>query len=116
MNIGNGSGDVFSKTLGHKLEIIPLKDPSNLREGDYMPIKVIFEGKPLRAPVAATYAGFSTDKAIAYATKTNKEGMAKIKIIKSGIWLVIVKHKVPYPDPAECDTISCSSALTFEVK
>lgn len=117
VNIGNGSGDVFSKTLGHKLEIVPLEDPSNLREGDYMPIKVTFEGEPLRGPVVATYAGFSTEKgAFAYATKTNKKGIAKVKIIKSGIWLVIVKHKVPYPDPAECDMISCSSALSFEVK
>lgn len=118
VNIGNGSGNVFSKTVGHKLEIVPLKDPSNLREGDYMPIKVTFEGKPLRwAPVVATYAGFSTEKnAFAYATKTNKEGMANVKIIKSGIWLLIVEHKVPYPDPEECDKISCSSALTFEVK
>ena len=117
VNIGNGSGNVFSGSLGHKLEIVPLKDPSNLSEGDYMPIKVTFEDKPLRTPVVATYAGFSTEKGVfAYATKTNKEGMAKVKIIKSGIWLVIVKHKVPYPDPEECDTISCSSALTFEVK
>ncbi len=117
VNIGNGRGNVFSKTLGHKLEIVPLQDPSELREGDYMPVKVLFEGKPLQAPVYATYAGFSTEKnAFAYATKTNKEGVAKVKILKSGVWLVIVKHEVPYPDPAECDKISCSAALTFEVK
>jgi uncharacterized GH25 family protein len=117
VNIGNGSGNVFSKTLGHKLEVVPLKDPSKLREGDYMPVKILFEGKPLGTFVHATYAGFSSEKnTFAYATKSDKKGIAKIKILKSGVWLLIVKHEISYPDPKECDKISCSSALTFEVK
>ena len=118
INIGNPKGNIFLKPAGFKLEIIPLINPANLKEGDHLPIKVLFEGKPLpKEYVFATYSGFSSEKNVfAYVTKTNKDGIAKIKIIKSGIWLIIVKHNVPYPNPDECDTISCSTALTFEIK
>ncbi|SPD72908.1 ABC-type Co2+ transport system periplasmic component-like protein [uncultured Desulfobacterium sp.] len=117
VTIGKGGGNVFSKTLGHKLEIVPLENPSNLKEGDFVRLKVIFEGNPLKTYVFATFAGFSTDDStFAYATKSDENGIAKVKIIKPGLWLVIVKHEVPYPDPAKCDNFSLSSSLTFEVK
>jgi uncharacterized GH25 family protein len=114
--VGKGGGRLFSKPVGHTLEIIPLKDPAGLREGDYLPIKVLYKNKPLKTELYATYVGFSTEGAWAYTAKTNKEGMGKIKILESGIWLIKVGHKVPYPDPKECDQYSYSAALTFEVK
>lgn len=116
--VGSPKGDVFKKRIGLELEIIPLKDPSLLKAGDYLPIKVLFRGKPLsKEYVFATYAGFSSEKNVfAYATKTDSQGIAKVKILRSGIWLVVVRHSVPYPDPKKCDKISCQSALTFEVK
>ena len=87
INVGKPKGKIFLKPIGSKLEIIPLANPADLKEGDYFPIKVLFDGKPLaKEYVFATYAGFSTEKdAFAYATKTNGSGIAKIKIIKSGI-------------------------------
>ncbi len=117
VNVGGSGGNIFSKPVGHKLEIIPLKDPANLRQGDYLPIKVIYNNKPLKTEVFATYAGFSSDKSVfAYATRTDERGTAEIKIIRSGIWLVKVGHKVPYPEPDVCDQYSFSATLTFEVK
>lgn len=118
VNVGKAGGKTFSKVLGHDLEILPLADPSNLTEGDYLPAKVTFKGKPLAyTPVYATYLGFSTEKAAyAYTTKTTPEGIARIKILKSGIWLTTTNHKEIYPDTEECDLLSFSATLTFEVK
>ncbi|MCD6578868.1 DUF4198 domain-containing protein [bacterium] len=118
VNVGKAGGKNFSKVLGHDLEIIPLSDPGNLAEGDYLPVKIAFRRKVLACqPVYATYLGFSTEKAaFAYTTKTTAEGIAKIRIIKSGIWLITTEYKESYPDSEKCDQYSLSATLTFEVK
>ena len=118
VNVGKAGGKIFSKVLGHDLEIIPLTDPGGLAEGGYLSVKVLYKKKPLSyTPVYATYLGFSTEKAaFAYTTKTTAEGIAKIKILKSGIWLMTTGHEEAYPDSDECDYIKFSATLTFEVK
>lgn len=116
VNVGNSAGDTILKPLGHTLEIVPLQNPANLTPGDFMPLKVLYNGKPLRVEIYATYAGFSPDGAWAYTTMTDKEGMCRIKMLHSGVWLVKVGHKLAYPDPKECDQYSYTSTLTFEVK
>ena len=116
VDVGKGGGELFSRPVGHTLEIVPLEDPACLKEGDYLPVKVLYNGEPLRAELYTTYVGFSTEGAWAYTTKTNKEGVGRIKILKSGIWLIKAGHKAPYPDPKKCDQYSYSATLTFEVK
>ncbi len=116
VDVEKGGGKNLTKPVGHTLEIVPLEDPADLREGDYMPVKVLYNNEPLKTELCATYIGFSTESAWAYTTKTNKEGMGKIKMLKSGVWLIKAGHTVPYPDPEECDQYSYSATLTFEVK
>ena len=118
VNVERRGGKAFSEALGHELEIIPLENPGNLAEKDYLLVKVTLKGEPLSSNhVFATYSGFSTEKnTFAYATKTNKDGIAKIKILKSGVWLIATYYKGVYPDPEECDLYKLTSTLTFEVK
>jgi uncharacterized GH25 family protein len=115
-NVGKKGGPVDME-VGQSLEIIPLKNPIDLKAGDYMPIRVIADGKPFSGDVLATYAGFSTDKnTFAYATKTDIEGRGRIRILQPGIWLVKVQREVPYPDASECDVESYVGTLTFSVE
>jgi uncharacterized GH25 family protein len=118
VNIGAGGGKAVFEALGHELEIIPLKDPGKLRVGDDLPIKIVFKGKPIPYSSAlATYVGFSREKNVfAYATKTDKNGMAKIKMLTAGAWLVTAHHEDVYPNPEECDKYSFAASLTFEIK
>ncbi|MCK4618322.1 MAG: DUF4198 domain-containing protein [Desulfobacterales bacterium] len=116
VDVGKSGGKNLTKPVGHTLEIVPLEDPADLREGEYMPVKVLYNSEPLKTELHATYVGFSTENAWAYTTKTNKDGIGRIKMLKSGIWLIKVGHKVAYPDPDECDQYSYSATLTFEVK
>lgn len=114
---GKGGGNAFSKPLGHAMEIIPMKDPASLKTGDILPIKVLLEGKPARTYIYGTYAGFSeTANTFAYATRTDKEGIAKIKMIHDGDWLLIAKQEEGYPDAAECDLKSWAASLTFAIQ
>jgi len=116
INAGKGGGNAYSKALGHTLEIIPVKNPADLKQGDYMPIKVLYKGEVLRTDIFATYAGFSTEGAWAYTIGMNKEGIGQVKILQPGVWVIKVSHKEPYPDPKECDQYSYTATLTFEVK
>jgi len=108
----------FDKTVGHKLEIIPLKNPLNLKLGEFLPVKVLFNGKPKRfCKVYATYSGFSTGDDFAYATSTNSKGIAKIRIIHWGVWLVKTDIKLPPPEEwkDKCNQLHYTATLTFEV-
>jgi len=115
--VGTPGGNAFSKVLGHTMEIVPMADPATLKEGDELSVKVLFEGKPASTYVYGTYAGFSKEaNTFGYTTHTDKEGVAKIRLIKSGTWLLVVKQEMPYPDKAECDKKSCAATLTFHVR
>ena len=114
------AGDVVKapdQAFGDILEIIPLGDPKELGKGETLPVKVLYKGKPLASvEVKATYAGFSDEPHIfALTTKTDAEGLARIKILKKGDWFVNVVHETPYPHPEECDSYKNNYSFTFKV-
>ncbi|MFW9997290.1 MAG: DUF4198 domain-containing protein [Candidatus Odinarchaeota archaeon] len=115
--VGRPGGEAVSKALGHAMEIVPLKDPATLKTGDVLPVKVLVEGKPARTLVYGTYAGFSeSPNTFGYTTRTDKEGIARIKMIHDGAWVLIAKHEEAYPDTAECDKQAWAASLTFEIR
>jgi uncharacterized GH25 family protein len=75
INAGETSDDSFKRKVGHDLEIVPLKNPSDLKTGDFLPIQVLFKGKPARyCKVSGTYGGFSSKCDFAFTTTTNGKG------------------------------------------
>ena len=117
VNLGKAAGDV-SQPVGQNLEIVPLANPGSLKAGHELPIRVLFEGKPLGGcQIFATFAGFSPEgNVFAFAAKTDKQGQAKVKAWHPGRWLVLAKHEVPFADPAQCDKFHHSAALTFDLR
>lgn len=103
------------KAFGDILEIVPLKSPKDVKKGETLPVKILFEEKPLAAvEVKATYAGFSDEPhTFAVNTTTNGQGVAHIKILEKGDWMVNIVHEVPYPHPEECDKYRNNCSLTF---
>lgn len=115
--VGTAGGEVFSKALGHPMEIIPLQDPAKLKTGDLLSVRILIQGKPARTVVYGTYAGFSNESnTFAYSTSTDKDGIAKIKMLKEGIWLLIARQDFAYPDPTVCDKQSYAASLTFQIR
>lgn len=54
-----GSDRGLGGIMNQPLELVALTDPSKLRKGTSLPLKVLFEGKPAAGmPVKATYAGY----------------------------------------------------------
>jgi uncharacterized GH25 family protein len=117
VNVEKPSGIPFLKAIFQRYQIIPLENPWNLKPGDKLGLMVILDGSPYRSWVYAVYEGFTDEKdTFAYATRSNKDGVAKIKILNPGIWLIKADEKLPYPDKSKADYYSFTSTLTFEVK
>ncbi len=118
ITVGKGSDD-FSRPVGQRFEIVPLVNPAGLKVGDYFPVKVLFEGKPASfCRVFATYVGFSTKEAYAYAVTAGLDGVARIRILHPGQWIVkAVLKRPPAPERrGKCDMESYTATLTFAVR
>ena len=119
INVGKTADDAFSQVLGHKMEIIPQQNPYHLKPGDNLEIKVLLNGKAARfCWVHATYNGFSNVDDFAFATKTNAKGMAKVRLLRNGNWLIKADKKQPaggeYAD--KCIEEHYTATMTFEIK
>jgi len=115
LNVGDSSENV-DRIVGHPLEIVPLVNPTTLRAGDYLPIRILLNGEPYHGFFNATYAGFSTEPDVfAYTARTNADGNGRLRILSQGIWLIYVEHQEPYHDLAVCDTRTYRGVLTFLV-
>jgi uncharacterized GH25 family protein len=55
--IVSADDDGYKKSLGHKLEIVPVSNVIKARAGDELSFKILLDGKPLKSPVQATYDG-----------------------------------------------------------
>lgn len=104
ISAGEGTRNI-SSPFGHRIEIIPLKNPQEIKAGESLPVKILFEGKPLSTYLYATYAGYySEDEPFPLFTKSNEDGIAYMKISQPGIWMFVCNHKVDF-----------SASLTFKV-
>lgn len=105
MVVGQGN-EILSTVLGHRMEIVPLKNPSVIKPGESLPVKILFEGKPLSTYVYATYAGyFSETEPFPVVAKSDGDGLAHVRISQPGTWMVVSNHKVDF-----------SASLTFQIK
>jgi uncharacterized GH25 family protein len=103
--VGQGT-DIVSRPLGQRIEIIPLKNPTDVKSGESLPVRIFFEGKPLSTYVYATYAGYySETEPFPVCAKSSGEGMAHVPISQPGTWMVVSNHKVDF-----------SASLTFQIK
>ena len=131
--IAGGKDKNLSYPTGQPLEVILLTSPHELKGGDQLPVKVLFEGKPLSgASIRATYAGFeepdiAPHKAAPAGGKghhkhfpvealTDGQGQALLPMARSGFWMIMLTHKPPYPDPDVCDEYMYNTAFTFQVQ
>ncbi len=109
----------FDRKIGLKMEIVLLSDPSELKMNDFMKVRVFFKGKPLPfIPVYATYEGFSKKDDFAFATETDSKGVAMIRVLHWGMWM-IKAHLKKMPEAklmGKCEMISLVSTISFQIK
>jgi uncharacterized GH25 family protein len=115
--IGVGDGEdvtSLSKPVGQKLEILPLADPARMKPADALPVRVIFDGRPLAgAEIAALAAGRQVPS---FTVVSGEGGEAEVKLDRAGLWLLTVEHSIPYDgDRAKADNELNIATLTFRI-
>jgi uncharacterized GH25 family protein len=105
----------YEKVLGHRLEIIPVDNPTTARAGDELAFKILFDGKPLQAYVYATYDGFSRYyNTYAYTTES-RDGIAHVKVTSPGLWMIRVEKRTE-ANTKDYDLLSLKATFVFSVK
>jgi hypothetical protein len=102
----------FTAAAGLKLEIIPDRDPTSLRVGDRLGLRVLFEGKPLPAFTIAVFReGGSKPSFI----KTDAKGLTMTRLDHAGGMLLAGVHLRRVHEP-NLEWRSDFTSMTFPVR
>ncbi|MFN3921515.1 MAG: DUF4198 domain-containing protein [Caldimicrobium sp.] len=107
------STPLYSEPLGLKMEIIPLKDPLALKIGEPLPIKILYEGKPLEG--AEIHAG-CVDSDLKSYSSSNMEGITYVTIDRICHYVIRAGYDFPLKDDPDADVLYATSYLSFELK
>lgn len=113
IQVGPGVGGGWDRVLGLPLEIVPLSNPFNLTSGQTLPVRVLFQGKPL-PDANLGWAMPGDGEAPRGAIRTNARGEALIPIAQPGLMSIRLTH-MTRPKMAEYEWESFWTSLTFRI-
>ena len=107
------AGRDFDRVLGLTLEIVPRKDPRRIFPGGRLPVRLLYEGRPLSgALVVAMNQAASGEK---IRVRTDARGEATLDLSRQGFWLVKAVHMTPAPPGLDADWESVWTSLTLQI-
>jgi uncharacterized GH25 family protein len=112
---GARQDDTWKRVLGQRLEVVPQANPYDRKAGAAMPVRVLFEGKPLAGAKVFAHRR-AGKKTVTQTAVTSAEGLATFKLDGEGAWLVRLVHMRRSSGDKEADWESFWAALTFAVK
>lgn len=112
-------GDVRSanvlKPVGHTLEIVPIVNPYARGADTALPVRVLFQGRPLAgAQVRVLPLGITNGPV--QKMRTDAQGQARFNVPNRGAWLVMVVHARPTTDNPDAAFDTVFASLTFGFK
>jgi uncharacterized GH25 family protein len=78
-----------------------------------MPVRLIFEGKPLAGALVVAINRENAEKRAS--ARSNASGRVTFDLTASGVWLVKTVHMVPAPPSSAADWESLWASVTFEI-
>lgn len=105
----------YKTVFGYPVELVPQQNPYKLKEGDSIEIQCLKDGKPLFNQYVMT--GREVDGKIIAGenVRSDKKGVAKIKLSGPGKWYVRFIQMSPLTDP-KLNYESNWATLTFEIR
>ncbi|WP_460031163.1 DUF4198 domain-containing protein [Megalodesulfovibrio paquesii] len=83
----------MAKPIGQRAEIVPLKDPSTLKEGDILPVMLCFEGKPMPAKGARISTSAKHDVEDPELISPANPELIEVKVGPAGRQMIIGKYE-----------------------
>jgi uncharacterized GH25 family protein len=110
---GGEAAPGWNRELGMRLELIPVDNPYMLPNSQILPVRLLYDGKPLQG---ALVTAFTKDRpATKISVRSDAKGRVALKIDRPGTWLVKAVHMIPASRESGADWESFWASLTFEV-
>jgi len=94
LQAGTKTDDTFKKQVGLPLEIMPIKNPYAVKQGDEISFQVLFEGKPLPFTMVKVW-NRKEGTAFMQNIYTQKDGTITTRLSNQGAWMVSCVKMVP---------------------
>ncbi len=105
----------FARNVGHQFEIVLQENPSEIGEDGVIPVKVLFDGKPIEnLRVSSGSENLKGGKYSAH-SRTDENGVAKIKISGKGLWFIRTHYIRSHLKRNEFDWESFWASITFRI-
>jgi uncharacterized GH25 family protein len=114
LQVGETRDDTYKKVVGMPVELIPQRNPYELKRGDKCRFLVLNNGQPFFGAKVRVWNRYDNRTTIQNAY-TQKDGMIEMQISNPGPWMVSVVKMIPSKDPA-ADWRSYWGSVVFEVK
>jgi uncharacterized GH25 family protein len=108
--VQDGGSAGFDRVAGLPLELVPLADPATLAAGGTLPLRLLWQGKPVAGIQVAALSRLDPAKPLL--ARTDGEGRVAFTLPRTGEWLVKAVKIVPAKDAA-VDFESVWTSLTF---
>ena len=107
----------FDRVVGMRVELVPVENPFAAKVGGTLPVRVLFDGKPVADAGLEIGDGVTVmkeEKIPRY--KSDANGIARVPIARRGWQHIIVDYTVPNSGNAFAEKEVISSALVFQLK
>ena len=111
---GTVADDDFKKNLNLPIEIIPEKNPADLKKGDPISFKILYEGKPLFGAKVKVWNKYNHRISVQNIF-SQQDGRIETHVSNPGAWMVSVIKMVPSKDP-KAKYRSYWSSLVFGIR
>jgi uncharacterized GH25 family protein len=105
------SGEGFDRVVGIPLELVAEADPSALAAGGELPVRLLFQGKPLAGALVVAIPRGAPETRVS--ARTDAQGRVRLRLGQAGDWLVKTVHMEPAPAGSGADWESLWASLTF---
>jgi uncharacterized GH25 family protein len=113
--VGNKQTDNYKQILGYPVEIVPRTNPYKLKTSDTFEFLCLKDGKSLANQFVMTGRDDGTNLRIGENIRTDKKGIAKVKLTGTGKWYVKFINMTKLNDP-KINYESKWATFTFEIK
>lgn len=111
---GEKTDNTFRKEIGFPVEIIPEQNPYNLKLGDPVQFRILFQGKPLFGAKVRVW-NFYNNRTTVQNIYSQQDGTISTHISNRGSWMVSFGKMIPSKNP-KADWQSYWASLVFGVK
>jgi uncharacterized GH25 family protein len=114
VQVGDKRDETYKKSIGFPLEIFIEKNPYNIKVGELIKFKVLYEGKPLFGAKIMVWNRYD-NRTTMQPVYTLQNGVIEARISSKGPWMVSVVKMVPSRDKS-ADWQSYWGSLVFGVE